>query len=238
MTRIRIVTPDQFGPASLEALLEAVQGIEHPRIGLPTGNTPIAFYAALRAEVDAGTVDISDWRPVAIDEYGGARDHRCSNRAFFGQHWDTIAGAPAVLQFDPSQPQFGIWQMERDFAHNGPLDVSVLGIGLNGHLAFNEPGSQFASSIRRVELHSQSRRSASAGWGEETPAWGLTLGLRELLGARSVLVLANGAAKAAIVARAINGPETPDFPASFVRRARKAVWVLDEAAAESLTAPG
>ena len=80
----------------------------------------------------------------------------------------------------------------------------------------------------------QNERAARAIWGEETPAWGLTLGLRELLGARPVIVMANGAAKASVVAAAINGPETPDCPASFVRGARRAIWILDEDAASLL----
>jgi glucosamine-6-phosphate deaminase len=234
MSEIRVFPPGEFGAASLAALLESVDGHSRPRVGLPTGNTPIALYAALRKEVEAGALDISDWRPVAIDEYGGPCEHPCSNRQFFAEHWDTVPGAAPVLQFEPTQPDFGIPEMERDFARNGPLTVAVLGIGLNGHLAFNEPGSHFAGTIRRVELHSESRRSAAPCWGDETPTWGLTLGLHELLGAHTVLVLANGPTKANIVASAINGPPTPDIPASLAQQAQNALWVLDEPAASLL----
>ena len=234
MADVRVVPAAEFGQASLTALLEAVRDHERPRVGLPTGNTPVALYSALRAAVESGEVDISAWQPVAIDEYGGPRDHPCSNRAFFAQHWDTIPGARRVLQFDPDAGDLGIPAMEHDFARNGPLTVSVLGIGLNGHVAFDEPGCTSECTIRRVELDSQSRDSAAPCWGDHTPTWGLTLGLRELLGARNVIVLANGERKAAIVAAAIAGPETSDVPASFARGAH-ATWVLDGPAAALLT---
>lgn len=233
---IRIVSQADFGAACLEALLSAVSGIAAPVVGLPTGNTPVELFASLRTAVDQGDADLRAWRPFAIDEYGGPRDHPCSNRAFFARYWDGIAGARGVEQFDPEAPDLDAdcARMEAALSAAGGLDVALLGIGMNGHLAFNEPGSTPGSGTRRVALHEASRVSGSHCWGEETPAWGLTLGLRELLGARPVIVMANGAAKASVVAAAINGPETPDCPASFVRGARRAIWILDEDAASLL----
>ncbi len=107
----------------------------------------------------------------------------------------------------------------------------MLGIGPNGHLAFNEPGSARDSTARVVTLHPESRASAAACWGDETPTLGLTLGLVELLAAPSVLLLADGAAKAGIVARALRGPISPDCPASFLQEHPNVTVILDEAAA-------
>jgi glucosamine-6-phosphate deaminase len=234
---VRIVPSSEFGSASLQALLEAIAGIAAPVIGLPTGNTPVALYVDLETAVRSGEVDISAWRPFAIDEYGGPRNHPCSNRAFFERYWDTIPGARAVEQFNPEAVDLAgeCARMSAALAEAGGLDVSILGIGMNGHLAFNEPGSERNSTVRQVELHHASRASAHACWGEETPTWGLTLGLRELLGARSVLVLANGAAKSVMVARALNDAQSPDWPASLVRTHTRATWVLDMAAASMLS---
>ncbi len=234
--KIRIVAAEDFGRACLKALIEGVGARPVPVVGLPTGNTPVHLYESLRAAVSAGSVDISSWRPFAIDEYGGPRNHPCSNRAFFARYWDVIPGAAPVIQFEPeaAETDASIATMAESLESAGGLTVSVLGIGMNGHLAFNEPGSLPDSLARRVDLHEASRVSGSQCWGEEIPAWGLTLGLRELLGAETVLVLANGAAKADIIARAIEGEETPECPASFVRHANRAIWVLDEAAAGAL----
>ena len=233
---VRIVPAAGFGKACLEALLGAVRGQASPVVGLPTGNTPVALYIALKHAAETGQADISSWRAFAIDEYGGPREHPCSNRAFFSRYWDAIPVAPEVEQFDPEAPDSDAEcrRVAAALERAGGLTVSLLGIGMNGHLAFNEPGSALDSPTRRMELHEASRRSAAACWGKDAPRWGLTLGLRELLNAGTVLVTANGAGKAAIVAQAIDGPETADVPASLVRRNKNAVWVLDEAAAAKL----
>jgi glucosamine-6-phosphate deaminase len=236
VTEVRVVKAEAFGAACLAALLEAVGSRPNPVVGLPTGNTPVALFEALRAAVEDRTVDISAWQPFAIDEYGGPRDHPCSNCSFFARYWDAIPGAPAVEQFDPEARDVTAecHRMSKALARAGGLTVAVLGIGLNGHLAFNEPGSAGNSLARRMELHPASLASGSECWGNETPAWGLTLGLAELLSADTVLGLANGAAKASIVAAALEGAETEDVPASLTRRARHTIWVLDEAAASGL----
>lgn len=233
---VRIVRSERFGEACLEALLSAVSGVARPVVGLPTGNTPVALFEALRTAVDRGEADLRAWRPFAIDEYGGRREHPCSNRSFFARYWDVMSGAPPVEQFDPEAPDLNdeCARMEAALRAARGLDVALLGIGMNGHLAFNEPGSARGSGARRVELHEASRVSGSHCWGAETPTWGLTLGLEDLLGARTVIVMANGAAKAAIVANAIEGPETEDCPASLARGAAQALWVLDAEAAALL----
>lgn len=236
MPDIRVVSNRAFGRACLRALLDGIAGHERPVIGLPTGNTPVGMYEELRSAVVAGNVDVSSWRPYAIDEYGGPRTHPCSNKAFFARYWDVIPGAGLVEQFDPEADDVALEaeRMGRAIEKAGGLTVALLGIGMNGHLAFNEPGSATASTARRMELHEASRASASACWGEDAPAWGLTLGLRELLQAPVVVLMANGAAKAHIVAEAINGPESNACPASLVRRALRSIVVLDESAAGEL----
>ncbi len=232
---VRVVPPAAFGQACLAELLGAVANHPSPVIGLPTGNTPVALYSELASMVRDG-LDISSWRPFAIDEYGGPVASPCSNRSFFATYWDSIAGSAPVQQFDPEAEDLALEsaRMVDALRLAGGLTVSLLGIGMNGHLAFNEPGSTVTSSARKVALNDASRQSAKPCWGEDPPTWGLTLGLRELLAARTVIVMANGASKASIVAAAIEGPEDPACPASLVRRANHAIWVLDETAASRL----
>ena len=234
---VRVVPAGAFGDACLAALVEAVGGRPSPAVGLPTGNTPVPLYTALDSAVRAGRLGVADWRPIAIDEYGGPPGHVCSNGAFFRRHWDTIPGAPMVAQFDPSAEDrhAEAARLAAVVADGGGLDVALLGIGLNGHLAFNEPGSLRESTARVVELHAASRQSARACWGDATPTWGLTLGLRELLGAQRVVVMANGPAKAEIVRRAIEGPQSEDCPASLAKPGAATAWMLDEDAAALLS---
>jgi glucosamine-6-phosphate deaminase len=235
--QVRVVAAPNFGRDCLHALLESMEGTERPVVGLPTGRTPVPLFEELRRSVEAGQADVRNWRPFAIDEYGGPRAHPCSNRAFFNRYWDSIPGAPAVQQFDPdaTDREAEANRIASILETAGGLDAALLGIGTNGHLAFNEPGSAYDSVTRWTELREASRTAARDCWGEQTPTWGLTLGLRELLSARSLVVLANGAHKAAILQRALEGPMSSECPASFVREVVSAIWVLDDAAAGALS---
>lgn len=237
---LRVVAAGLFARESLKALLESVVGRERPVVGLPTGRTPVPLFDELRRSVEAGQADVRDWRPFAIDEYGGPRGHPCSNRAFFSRYWDSIPGAPAVQQFDPDAADRDAEadRMARLLQTAGGLDVALLGVGTNGHLAFNEPGGPPDSVTRWTELSEASRAAAQDCWGEHTPTWGLTLGLSELLSARTAVVLANGAHKAAVVRGALEGPISSECPASFLWEAARAIWVLDSSAAAALRALG
>lgn len=233
---LRVVAPDAFGAAALVALLEAISGVPAPVLGLATGRTPVPLYAALREAVARGEARVDHVRAFAIDEYVGARAHPCANRAFFARHWLAIPGAPGVKQFDPEAPSLDaeVQRFSAVLERAGGLDVALLGVGMNGHLAFNEPGSARDSTARRVALSPDSRGAARGCWGERTPAEGLTLGLRDLLGARRVLLLANGEHKASIVARALSGVVSEHCPASFVQDHAATVVVLDAGAASGL----
>ncbi len=233
---LHVVPAAEFGRASAAVVLSLAAGFERPVIGLPTGSTPLGLYRELSELVSRGELDVSLWRPVAIDEYVGPREHPCSNRSYFVRHWDAIPGAPAVEQFEPqsSDPYGEASSFAARLAAAGGLDVAVLGIGINGHVAFNEPGSRADSGARPVSLHEESRRSAAACWGADTPERGLTLGMAELLAARCVVLLANGHAKAGVIARALRSPVSSECPASFLQRHDHLEVVLDEQAASGL----
>lgn len=239
MPGVHVVPPGEFGEACLSAFAALLEGVPAPVVGLATGNSPIPLYEALHRAVAAGHLSASAMRPFAIDEYVCRREHPCANRAFFARSWEAIPGAAPVAQFDPGVPDLDgeAQRFARALEQAGGLDLALLGIGLNGHLAFNEPGSEVASGPRLVALAPETRASAAACFGEEPPTQGLTLGLRELLGARAVLLLARGAAKAEVVARALTGPITGACPASFLQRHHRLVVVLDTAAAQRLNRP-
>jgi glucosamine-6-phosphate deaminase len=118
----------------------------------------------------------------------------------------------------------------------GGLDLCVLGIGVNGHIAFNEPGSGADSRARAVDLAPASRQAHAASFGSlaRVPARGMTLGVADLLAARSILMMAQGAGKAAILREAIEGPMTSAVPASWLQAHGDVKWLLDEAAAAAL----
>jgi glucosamine-6-phosphate deaminase len=143
------------------------------------------------------------------------------------------AGIPAQnrASFNSDAPDTGAEaaRMEQWIAQNGPVDVAVLGLGMNGHIGFNEPGSAFDSRTRLVTLTDESIKSNAAYWGgaDRVPRSAFTLGLGTLAHAKEIVLLVNGKHKAAILDRVLNGPVTPDVPATFLRTLKNVTIIAD-----------
>lgn len=212
---------------------------DKPRVvlGLATGKTPLGMYAELSRRVAAGDVDLRGVTAFAIDElHSVPRDHPATNALYFARELSLPFAALHIMDSEARDPQAECDRTRELIARAGGLDLVVLGIGRNGHLAFNEPGSAFDSRARRVALAQSTREQYVPYFGslEETPAFGLTLGLAELLAAREALLLAIGTDKAEIVARALEGPISEDVPASALQRHPNTTALLDPAAAARL----
>lgn len=238
-----VITADPAAWAAAAAAEVAGQVKARPDsvLGLATGNTTAPLYAALVAMIRRGEVDFSRVTTFALDEYVGLpRDHRATcwsrlQREFYGQaalptdhinHPDTQAADLAAE----------CRAYEERLARCGGVDLQLLGIGENGHLGFNEPGTPFDSLTHIAEITRESMlvRQASYAPGERQPHQGLTLGLKTIVQARRAALLAWGSNKRAIVARALEGPVTPDVPASILQRHPNLVVILDESAAGGL----
>ncbi|MGH2598580.1 MAG: 6-phosphogluconolactonase [Dehalococcoidia bacterium] len=222
-----IVVPSaRFGGAALDALSRALAGIQRPCVGLPTGKTPVGLYrciSACRMAFPRGT------RAFAVDEYIWAdTTHPATNASFFRQHWRSGGGVPDVVvpRADAIHPEAEIEAHCRSIAAAGGFDVVLLGIGRNGHSAFNEPGSTIDSSCRVVPLAETTRRDSGWSW-PHAPHLGMTVGLREIMAARRVVLLATGASKRAVLRDALTGPITDQLPASFLQRHAGLIVVCD-----------
>ena len=211
------------------------------RICLPTGLTPAAIYAEMIRRVNAGRVSFARASVFALDEFGGlpADEPGLTRNTLLRQLIEPVdLPSPAFHALDPDAPDVERTCRRYDAAIGAGFDLVLLGIGLNGHLGMNEPGTAADSATRRVELH-ESTIQASARYfpdrdPRDLPRWGLTVGLKAILASREVWVIANGSAKAAIVRRAIGGDVTPDVPASLLQRHANCSFFVD-AAAGSLT---
>jgi glucosamine-6-phosphate deaminase len=208
------------------------------RICLPSGNTPKKVFAAMARSVAAGQVSFGDAEAFVLDEFGGlsADDAgRCANmiRRDLLDRVDLPAARFHMLDVDAEN--LDAVCRAYDGALGAGLDLTILGVGLNGHLGMNEPGSPPDSTTRRVELH-ESTVSASARYltHAHLPTWGVTVGLKQLLASKEVWVLANGRGKAEIVKRALTGEVSTGVPASLLRRHPNCSFILDAAAAELL----
>ena len=207
---------------------------------LPTGNTPVGLFRALVARHSKGEVSFGDARFVTLDEYAGIANN--DPRRLFSwlkrELFDPLGIAgDRIRTFDvETAPEAEAGRVERAIADGGGIDLAVLGLGPNGHLGFNEPGSPPDSRTRLVELTPESIVSNAAYWGSEAavPRQAFTLGLGTLHEARQCLLIVSGAAKAQILARALEGPVNPDIPASLLRRHSGATVVADRAARKLL----
>lgn len=191
---------------------------------LPTGYTPLLMYELLVKQSGRDAVDFACTRIVQLDEYVGIG--RADSRNLLC--WlDGVFLSPAgiqaknVLSFDSTaaDPDAEARRMEFALRELGAIDLAVLGLGPNGHLGFNEPGSAFDSSDRAVDLSPESIRSNARYWGglEFVPRKALTLGLATLATARRVLLLVAGPEKEQALNAMLHGSLGPEVPATCLR---------------------
>lgn len=202
------------------------------------GNTPLEVY---RLIAERG-LKLSHLHVFALDEYVGvplAEPRNCANllRRCVAEAW----GIPASQFFSVSSLEQesleSVREHEQRISKLGGLDVIVLGLGQNGHLGFNEPGSAEDSVGRLVHLDEVSIE-ANRKWfsGDYAPSLGVTVGLKTILGARHILIMAYGSHKSAAVKAMVEGPRTEDCPASLLQGHPDARVFLDAAAAAELSA--
>jgi glucosamine-6-phosphate deaminase len=209
-------------------------------LALPAGQTPRPVYAELARRHRAGRLSFARATAFGLDEYAGTpRDHQASFARFLDQelyrHVDLPRERAHALDGAATDLDDACARYERAIDAAGGLDLCLLGIGGNGHIAFNEPGTPFDARTRVVDLAAETRAaSAPAFGGEPVPARALTIGIATILSARRCVLLAYGAAKARVVARAIDGTPAPELPASALQVHADATFILDAAASTLL----
>jgi len=235
---LRILPEGQWVDAVAHALLDRLSANPRLRLCVPTGDTPSPVYERLAA-LDATAEFGGRWgqaTAVLLDEWVGlppGDPARCDWR--IGREvLDRLAPPPRFVPIDVDGDDTDIAAARHDEAAAG-LDLAVLGIGMNGHVGFNEPGSRPDDPTRLVRLAVSSRDAATARYGAAlTPTAGITIGLARLLEAREAWLLVTGERKASILRRALRDPEGPDCPASYLRRHPRLTVFADEAAAAAL----
>ncbi len=203
-------------------------------LGLPTGRTPMGLYRALRT---AG-LDWSRVRTFNLDEFSTlGPEHPGSFRAFMDEHlFRHVNLAPASIGFLRGDAADGAAECARydaAIAAAGGIDLLLVGLGGNGHIGFNEPGESLRADTHVVALHESTRRANAerfAGDWQAVPASALTMGMRQVLSARRVVMMATGASKAEAVAAMLDGPLTTRCPASWLQTHPDVTFVLDRAA--------
>ena len=210
-------------------------------LGLATGSTPLGLYKELVRMHQEEGLDFSQVTTFNLDEYVGlAKQHTQSYHYFMHENLFQHINISEDNIHIPSgttdnYPAF-CESYEQWIVECGGIDLQVLGIGSDGHIAFNEPGSSLSSRTRIKTLTSQTIEDNARFFEspDEVPAYSITMGVGTILEARKIILLANGANKAAAVAGAIEGPVTSMCTASALQMHPDTIFLLDHEAAGGL----
>jgi len=234
-------TYEAVSQAAARVVAKALNAKPNAVLGLATGSTPLGLYRELvRMHRDEG-LDFSQVTTFNLDEYVGlSKKHPQSYHYFMEENLFKHLNIPPQNIYIPSgttdnYAAFCQWY-ERRIVECGGIDLQVLGIGSDGHIAFNEPSSSLGSRTRIKTLAKQTIEDNARFFDtrEQVPVYAITMGVGTILEARKIIVLANGRNKAAAVAAAIEGPVTSMITASALQLHRDTMAILDREAASAL----
>lgn len=206
-------------------------------LALPTGNTPLGLYCELGRLYQEGLLDFSQAVSFNLDEFIGIPpEHPAAFRRYMeNKFWNRVNLRPEARHIPrtlPADPQEECRRYEALIHEAGGIDLAILGLGRNGHIAFNEPGTPFESRTHVAELAEETRLEEAARFGglENVPKRAITMGIRTLMNARELLLLVAGATKARILAQVLEGPVTSEVPASVLQLHPNLTVIADRAA--------
>ncbi len=238
-----VVCKNQETQGEAAACIFAAQVLRKPDcvLGFATGSTPLHTYAALTSLYQRGVLSFRNVRTYNLDEYVGLDPNHEQSYARFME--DNLFSKIDIRNENHHVPN-GIaadvdaeaGRYEAEIQAAGGIDLQLLGIGLNGHIGFNEPGDTFPNGTHCVTLtestiEANKRFFATA---DEVPRRALSMGIGTIMRAREIVLLISGAAKADIALAALKGPVTSKVPASILKLHSHVTVILDEAAAARL----
>ncbi|WP_148877609.1 glucosamine-6-phosphate deaminase [Streptococcus sp. Marseille-P7375] len=235
MKVIRVENQVEGAKVALEILKEKLaQGAK--TLGLATGSSPIEFYK----QIIASDLDLSELTSVNLDEYVGlSEDNPQSYRYFMNEQ--LFNKKPFKESFLPNGTAEDVEAEVKRYNQvlaDHPVDLQILGIGTNGHIGFNEPGTSFDSTVHIVDLE-QSTIQANARFFEkieDVPTQAISMGIRNILDAKSIILFAYGASKAQAIAGTVRGEVTEAVPASALQGHEDVVIIADKEALSLLEA--
>ncbi len=224
-------------------LVEQIRTRPESVLGLATGGTMEPVYASLLRQIRQQALDMSRMRSFNLDEYIGlSASHPQSYGAYMRQHLFDALGFDPWRHHVPDGCAADVQACCSNYSSAiraaGGIDLQLLGVGRNGHIGFNEPGTPFDSRTHAVTLDERTRLDNSRFFaeGELVPGRAITMGLQDIMDAREILLVATGPAKAATMAAYHESATTPALPFSVLKQHPRVRIVLDAAAAQLLPA--
>ncbi len=232
---------EEMSDAAAELVLRQIHEKPDSVLGLTAGSSPMGLYRRMQEAYREGRADFSKVRIFTLSEYIGLDEKDEQSFAYYTRK--NFCEGLNLAEENICMPN----GMADDIAQEcerygkaieaaGGIDMMILGIGPNAHIGFNEPGSSFVPETHVVEL-SKATRAANARFFDnpgDVPYWAVSMGMRDIMFSRRVLLLASGAGKTEALVLALGGDITPKAPASVLQLHRGAVFIIDEAAARRL----
>lgn len=239
MKILRVKNYNEMSDKAVEFLLNELSTKPNLVLGFPTGKTPIGFYKKLSKLYKNNLIDLSKIKTFNLDEYYPIKKSDKKSFSYFMSHnlFNKVNINSSNINFLNGE----VKDYEKECEEyelkikKFPIDLQFLGIGINGHIAFNEPGSIKDSKTRLVQLTKETINKNSNLFNRRNfPKQGLTMGVKTILSAKKVVLLASGKHKAKAIERMLNGPISKLCPASFLRNHKDVTLILDERASSLL----
>lgn len=239
-----IIAEDYQDLSRRAALIIARQIEKKPTtvLGLATGKTPLGVYRELIRLHREGGLDFSRVKTFNLDEYYGLSPE--DRRSFHYYMWENLfkhlnlrQENIHLLDGEAEDIDEECRRYEEAIRAAGGIDLQVLGIGNNGHIGFNEPGTEWGSLTHLAKLTLETIRDNEEEGGVQVPGLALTMGIKTIMRANRILLLASGPGKAIIIAKALNGPLDKNIPASVLQLHPGLMVIVDREAARLLESP-
>ncbi|MFD1038893.1 glucosamine-6-phosphate deaminase [Virgibacillus byunsanensis] len=241
MEVIKVKNYDAMSEKACSIIMNRVINLDNPVLGLATGSTPEGLYEYLINTYKEGEISFKDTATFNLDEYVGLAPsnpnsyHYYMNEKLF-KHIDIpdkLAHVPNGSAQDLDSECRHYEQLMRD---RKQIDVQILGLGLNGHIGFNEPGTSFESRTHVIDLDETTRKANARFFDapEDVPNKAITMGLETIMDSKEIILLVSGARKAEPLARLLHGEVSEEFPASILQNHKDVVIIADEASLSEL----
>ncbi len=237
MEVIRVKDYDGMSEEAASILVERINRLDNPVLGLATGSTPEGLYKRLIEEYKQGNVSFKNVKSFNLDEYVGLEKNDPNSYYYFMKeklfdHVDISLENVRVPNGVASDLQQECKDHEAAIQASGGIDVQLLGIGANGHIGFNEPGTPFSSKTQVVDLDESTIEANSRFFDsiEDVPTQAVSMGIETIMNSKEILLLISGAGKAEALDRLINGDVTEDLPASVLKNHPNVTVIADDAA--------
>lgn len=232
---------DEISQEAAQIIVDRLRRKPNLVLGLATGSTPLGLYKELIRLHRKEGLDFSKVTTFNLDEYVGLiPTHKQSYSHFMRKNLFDHLNIPEASIHIPDgmahdTDSFCDWY-ENEIERLGGIDVQILGIGANGHIAFNEPGSSLGSRTRVKTLTEKTRKDNARFFRrfDEVPRYAITMGIGTVMDAKELILLASGSGKADAIRAAAEGPLTSQCPASVVQLHRKTFMIVDKEAASKL----